>query len=317
MWVICLLHTNELPLRHLLRSQGMETSGANTFTGEIGDLIKDEVHLFEVDPNFEKIESGETFPEISDAVVSDLSTDQKYIYQIVKMILTGNLDMSVLKQIIGPLNHSRWLTCASRICRVWVSKHNLRKNSKTYKSLRIIVTFIVTHYAPMWFHIKSKPNVLNGPRHVLKMVQLTSKYCSEDTREIVEPVIQRGAWQAHSENMLLSMMGSDDEIERRFAIKKIIEIRGDKELGDDSVRDFHVPTLKWDADSLFNLIDWSGENEPIYEPVITCSFTNEELKQFLDKPLPADDVPCHTQSCERAVKVSNSTDKFIILQNRN
>ena len=130
---------------------------------------------------------------------SYLSADQKYLYQIVKMILTGDLDVCVLKQVMGPLNHNRWLTCARRICRIWVSKHKIRRNGKTYKSLKIIVTFIVTHYAPMWFHIKSKPNVLKGPHHVLKMVRLTTKYCSEEIRKTVEPVIQRGAWQAHSE----------------------------------------------------------------------------------------------------------------------
>ena len=30
----------------------METSGANSFTGELGQLIKDEVHLYEVNDNF-------------------------------------------------------------------------------------------------------------------------------------------------------------------------------------------------------------------------------------------------------------------------
>ena len=43
LWDICLLHTNELPLRHLMKDQGMETSGVNSFTGELGDLIKDNV----------------------------------------------------------------------------------------------------------------------------------------------------------------------------------------------------------------------------------------------------------------------------------
>ena len=62
----------------------METSGVNTFTGEIGTLIKDEVHLFEVNPNFEKIAIEENFIDISDEGFSDLSTDQKFLYQIVK-----------------------------------------------------------------------------------------------------------------------------------------------------------------------------------------------------------------------------------------
>ena len=39
-WDICLLHTMELPLRHLMKYHGMVTSGANSFEGELGEIIK-------------------------------------------------------------------------------------------------------------------------------------------------------------------------------------------------------------------------------------------------------------------------------------
>ena len=86
------------------------------------------------------------------------------------------------------------------------------------------------------------------------------------------------------------------------SINKIIEIRNHKEFGDSSVREFHVPLLNWKATSLYNLIDWSGEKEPVYEPVLTSRFSTEQLKLFLDKPFSVGDIPNHTQSCERAVK---------------
>jgi hypothetical protein len=38
-WFICMLHTNELPLRHLFMYLDGATSGANTFTGPIGKEI--------------------------------------------------------------------------------------------------------------------------------------------------------------------------------------------------------------------------------------------------------------------------------------
>ena len=39
-WLICSLHTNELPLRHLMiKVDGGGTSGNNTFKGPIGQLI--------------------------------------------------------------------------------------------------------------------------------------------------------------------------------------------------------------------------------------------------------------------------------------
>ena len=154
----------------------------------------------------------------------------------------------------------------------------------------------------MWFEIKCLPNLLNGPSHMLKTVQLVSTYCPQSVKEVVKPVIQRGAWHAHSENILLSMIGSEDEEQRRFAIKKIIEIRGGSETGDKSVRSFHVPKLNWTANSLYNLIDLSGVSEPVYEPILTCNLSNDQLREFLDKPFPMVDIPNHTQSCERAVK---------------
>ena len=125
-----------------MKQQGMETSGKNSFTGEIGKLIQDDVHLFEVNKKFETIAIGEELREIPDEVVSQLSTDQKYLYQIVNMIRSGNLNQKVLKHVIGPLNHSWWLPGVSTVCRVWVSKHPFRRHSKNYNSLKVIITFI-------------------------------------------------------------------------------------------------------------------------------------------------------------------------------
>ena len=43
------------------------------------------------------------------------------------MIITGDLDYDVLKQVIGPVNHSRLLTTGNILGRFWVSKHSFRK----------------------------------------------------------------------------------------------------------------------------------------------------------------------------------------------
>ena len=301
LWDICMLHTNELPLRHVMKNLGMETSGANSFVGELGDLIKDDVHLYEVDEKFEVLEFGHELRDIPDSIVEDLSTDQKYFYKIVKMVLSGDLDHDVLKQVVGPVNHSRWLTTACRLCRLWVSKHTLRKNSVIYKNLKIIISFIVSVYAVMWFEIKCRSNILHGPRHMLKAVQLVDMHCPVKLKAVVEEVMQRGGWHAHSENLLLSLLGSEDEEERKFAVDIIKKVRGDSEFGDKSVRDFHVPLLNFKANSLFNLIDMS-DIANIHEPVQTCQISTNELDQFLLCPFPSPDVECHTQSCERAVK---------------
>ena len=39
-WIICLLHLNELPLRHLFDDINGKSSGPSTSTGEIGSQTK-------------------------------------------------------------------------------------------------------------------------------------------------------------------------------------------------------------------------------------------------------------------------------------
>ena len=89
----------------------------------------------------------------------------------------------------------------------------------------------------------------------------------------------------------------------RFAVNTIKKLRAGAVQGDSSVRDFHVPKLNFKADSLYNLIDWSGDETVLHEPVLTCGVRTDQLEQYLDKPLTRPDIDCHTQSCERAVKV--------------
>lgn len=38
-WIVCMLHLNELPLRHLLDYMGGKTSGPFTYNGPIGKLL--------------------------------------------------------------------------------------------------------------------------------------------------------------------------------------------------------------------------------------------------------------------------------------
>ena len=43
-YAICQLHGNELPLRHLFSKLDGSTSGPNSFSGPIGNAIKNNVH---------------------------------------------------------------------------------------------------------------------------------------------------------------------------------------------------------------------------------------------------------------------------------
>ena len=70
-WKICMLHTNELPLRHLISKLDGPTSSASGFTGPIGKLLPG-VEKMEYDPAFKAMPGGEALPEIPDSVVKNI-----------------------------------------------------------------------------------------------------------------------------------------------------------------------------------------------------------------------------------------------------
>ena len=217
------------------------------------------------------------------------------------MVTTGIVDEDLLLMKVGNVSHARWLTTANRFCRVYVSKHGLIGEDE--KKLRAIVTFIVSHYFPMWFEIKCRPHLTNGPRHILKEIEIIRSMNGKDekskkVKSIAMQFIDKGAWQAHSEPLLLSLLSSHDVEDRRFGISKTLEIRNGNEFGDTSPRQVVTPTLNWQAKTIRNLHEWKDPTEPN----ITASISSKNLWKFLEEPLTLPNIPCHAQSCERCVK---------------
>ena len=234
-------------------------------------------------------------------VINDLSSDQRYAYRLVKMITTGVIDWELIELAIGKVNHCRWLTTGSRFGRLYISKHGLVGDP--LKNLRAITEFEMTHYFPMFFEIKADSSIIKGPHHKLREIQILQRMKGKDVRskkvkEIAMKFIEKGAWHAHSENILLSLLSSPEEEDRRFAIDKIAFIRNGAEFGDSSVRPFAPPKLNWNATSIQNIQDWTDATEPL----TTASIPSTELAKFITSPLQIPKIPSHTQSCERAVK---------------
>lgn len=163
-WFICMLHTNELPLRHLFMYLDGTTSGASTFTGLIGKEIQHcearQIILFE------PIVCASNMPVLDEVVLDDISGDQKYLYDIVTAIRSGIVSDDMSSRKPGILNHSRWLTLANRVCRLYISTESPSYN------LRVITHFIVSNYAPTWFAIKCSPLCTDGAKHIYLAVQL-------------------------------------------------------------------------------------------------------------------------------------------------
>lgn len=162
---VCKLHTNELPLRHVIKFLGIPTQSNNKFGGVVGEAICGSVELLPFDPNFERIKDDRVvFPQLTADVVNDLSTDQRYAYRMLALIMGEDVDLEFLDHKVGDVSHCRWLTSANRFNRFYVSKHGLIGRNKDI--LTLIVKHSALHYLPMYFNIKCAPTLLEGPRHV-------------------------------------------------------------------------------------------------------------------------------------------------------
>ena len=294
-WLICALHTNELPLRHLMIQLDGKTQSNNAFSGPIGKIV-DKVTNFRVKDKIPKLNVKIDLIELREDVRKSLSQDQKYLYDITCAIKSGYFPQSLKDRAIGGHDHARWLNLANRLCRAWCSEHPLPPNAVT--NLKLLVGFIVGVYSPLWFEIKVKHGWIDGPYHILKQLNLVSLQPSI-VQNIVLPYVESSAWNAHSENLLQTLLCSSDSGDRRFAVERICRLRGSAEFGDTSVRPRRNPKLKKNAKTLVDLIDWSND---VHEPILTCSISRKDLSKLRSAPMEVVNFPLHGQAIERCVK---------------
>ena len=219
-WSICLLHINELPLRHLMTQLDGPTSGSNSFKGPIGKVLPS-VEDKGWAKKFQPVNVGPELPEMSDEVMDDLSSDQRYLLLAFNSVRSGVLSPQLKSLAIGPISHARWLTLAARLLVLWMSKHNFK--GKTKKNLEILVTFVMTNYCVMWFTIKQKPHIKYGSQHVFRQIQLL-RLVKKETRDIVEPYVQRGAYHAHPECIILAMLSDENDSVRNKGVDMVIKL---------------------------------------------------------------------------------------------
>lgn len=292
-WFICQLHANELPLRHLLQHLDGETTGPRAFGGSIGKLLS----------NCEKlpiVEFSKIACELPDIDANfELSTDQKYLHEICLAIKNGYCPEALSKRDPGRLVHSRWLTTANRLLRLYISTANPTENLTT------LVTFILKVYSPMWFFIKTMPSCIYGAKHVFKTIELCH-YLSDDLKNIVHKVINRNGFFGHPENIILSMLWDDRRYIRELGYRRILKARAKTDFNQLKLRNFTVPIFNFEAQEYYEIVDC--KNVFWTEPPITMPLTEVQLQEIVDDPEHSaisyiKDYPCHTQAVERAVKM--------------
>ena len=127
-----------------------------------------------------------------------LSTEQIYLYNICKTISSRHCPDDLALEKLGSVVHSRWLTSANRLLRLYIATENPNDDLIT------LATYIEV-YAPVLFNIKTNAACSEGARHVWRMIQL-SKYLQAELRTVVDAVIQRNAYFYHPEHLLLALL---------------------------------------------------------------------------------------------------------------
>ena len=120
---------------------------------------------------------------------------------------------------------------------------------------------------------------------------------------LVLPTVKRGAWYAFSENIIQTLLCSDNSKDRITAVNFIRSIWGpgnpEFQLGSSIVRPRRTPNINERATNLIDLIDWK---KGIFEPPLTISITTKQLEDFLLKPMQVNHWVCHNQPMERVIK---------------
>jgi hypothetical protein len=285
-WLICQLHANELPLRHLMNKVDGNTNGPLGFSGPIGQQLSHCQTMSVIE--FEKIETE--LPEITKI---ELSTDQRYLFDICHAVSTGHCPEDLALKDPGKMAHSRWITTANRILRLYVSTTN------PTTQLHMLAEYVAKVYAPMWFKIKFKPSCKDGARHVFETVHRVQGL-PQQVKQVVEPVIQRNAYFAHPENLLLSMLSDQRMHIRELGLRRILKART---VNSRKIRKFDIPKLNFAAQDYTDLIDW--QNVTVTSPPLLMKVPDDEVKASIlsGNPLEFEKLPCHTQAVERCIKL--------------
>ena len=232
-------------------------------------------------------------------------------------LLNQDSDLQYLK--VGPIVHSRWLTLGCRIFRYYVSVDESSSNLET------LTKFCLQVYFPSWFEIKLNSQLTCGSRNFFNLVQRILQVPDEAVRKTALKVVQRNAFFAHQENVLIAMLGDNDEEIRMRGVNKVLSIRGNlpstvtfdnHDLVDSrseeyslegakyydtasTVRLFEPPTLDLTVNSYYKMVNLTSCHQ---QPPVIEHLTDLDIEQCRIRPLQLDH-PCHNQCVERHVKM--------------
>ena len=247
-----------------------------------------------------------------------LSDDQRLLLEYMFGISEGKVDDKFVFRKPGPLNHSRWLTTAIRIMILYT------RTMEPSKTLVILVHFIVKVYAFTWFSVRENNNFTLGSDIFFQVIQAVNEVqktwdhiegaktnkCQKSIADIVFKVLKQNAFCLLGENFLASLLFSRHDEHRQIAVEKILEIRSHPTPLVTPISN-PIPDINFEAEDWSKLVDVSSLE--CHEPPRTRHLSNEDLEVFKVQRHQPPKFPLHSQSVERAVKLTSeaSTTSYI------
>ena len=142
LWLICLCHLNELPLRKVFLLYDGKTVGPDSFEGKLGKEARAQHFLKKPVINFKTIKSSLTVvrEDLSD---KNLSKDQSLMLDYALAIITGKLEKKTANRMIGAIVHSRWCNLATSLMAMYTREKKPSSNLKTLVKYIVQVRFII------------------------------------------------------------------------------------------------------------------------------------------------------------------------------
>ena len=194
------------------------------------------------------------------------------------------------------MSHARWLTKANRIIQLYISTSN------SSNELKPLAEYYFKVYAPVWFQNKTNPTYKDGFENFWKLTKC-SRYQAVQLKLMLDPVIQRNAYFAYPENLLLSMLCDEHKTVRELTTRRLLKARSSPHTGK-IPRVFEVPQNNFDTNSYFELINWQ---QNYFDPPILRHITNQEINEVIESQGSLNLIyfkpPSHTQAIESSVKI--------------
>ena len=95
---------------------------------------------------------------------------------------------------------------------------------KTSSVLSALAELLINAYFLSWFEIKLNNKITDNSINFFNIVQNIIKFSKRKIQDVAIHILQKNAYFAHHENVLIVMLGDDDEEIFHLAVNKILAI---------------------------------------------------------------------------------------------